>query len=203
MGFWLREGGTRIRHSSPVPKHRWDINEGCANFICAAQKAFQMYRHYQPFPFAFIHTGSNMRRATRRNGPVPFVRMTLCCKLLSVQCVQDCWYNRICASRLASRPVCVRPYRCILALCIFSVAAGSVAHQEQLVLAGEGRAVRAALSPRLQARRFPGEAVRRPEEGSAPLRGGTYRNTSFTQWNILHYLLLLLHHVVCVCEHPN
>ena len=33
--------------------------------------------------------------------------------------------------------------------------------------------------------------------------GGTYRNTSFTQWNILHYLLLLLHHVVCVCEHPN
>ncbi len=31
-------------------------------------------------------------------GPVPFVRMTLRRTLLSVQCVQDCCYNRMCAS---------------------------------------------------------------------------------------------------------
>ncbi len=52
-----------------------------------------------------IHTGSNTDARRKETGPVPFVRVTLRRTLLGVQCVQDCCYNRICASRVASLPV--------------------------------------------------------------------------------------------------
>ena len=45
-----------------------------------------------------IHTGRDARSDTNKWSQVPFVRMILHRLLLSVQCVQDCCYNRICTT---------------------------------------------------------------------------------------------------------
>ncbi len=43
-----------------------------------------------------IHTGSNALCDAKKWSQVSFVRVTLYCLLLGVQCAQDCCYNRIC-----------------------------------------------------------------------------------------------------------
>ncbi len=61
------------------------------------------------FWISSIHTGRHARSDANKWSQVPFVRVMLRPLLLSMQCVQDCCYNRFCASLfaslLASRPV--------------------------------------------------------------------------------------------------